>query len=266
MPTIAVEPPAEEDETLIRIRETLFAALGDCIATNLDLAGLLRNHEGDKEWTSRAYFASLCLAILDVSLGRTYLPDILALPGVSDDAQQDAQQTDLLHAGHPSREQELAWQQSYVRTVNLGSHLGGGSQDGSRSSTDRHDEQHISLQACPASHAKLLMALLNVARNTQRLARTDDERAIDDVQHDRPTDESAMLLPALKRCLLGDVVPPAVDGHSSQGPPALSPTAEGCVRETGNMINRLALAIFEIPSFRQRQAEVFQVLRAITSV
>ncbi len=84
-----------------------------CIATNPDLARLLQTqYDDEKEWASRCYFASLCMAILDVSLMRIHLEEVLALPilRVEADGQYGAHQLDTLHAGAPNREQELAWQ------------------------------------------------------------------------------------------------------------------------------------------------------------
>ncbi len=73
----------------------------------------------------------------------------------------------------------------------------------------------MTLAQCPITHTRLLMALLTVARTTQRLARSDDQRAIDDAQQDRTTDEDALLLAALKRTLLGDMAV-RVSGESTQ--------------------------------------------------
>ncbi|EPQ26963.1 uncharacterized protein PFL1_05598 [Pseudozyma flocculosa PF-1] len=77
------QPCSQTIETLSLIRETLFSALGDCFALYPSLREIVSRSLPDatqgqqqahlNEWSSRACFACLCLAILEVALTRLSL-------------------------------------------------------------------------------------------------------------------------------------------------------------------------------------------------
>jgi hypothetical protein len=200
-PTIAVQPPEEESTTLMLIRETLFAALGDCLATNKDLLSLIQG--GDKSWSSRCYFASLCLAILDVCLFRVCLP---ALPDVNH-----------ILTGNQRRD-SFPWNEAFVKTV----HVSSSSQD-----------NKVSLENCPQPLTKLLYSVLRIGMFVQSLSEADDQKAIQDASQGQPTLEESLYIYRLKRKLLGDVVTTQVLPSDEKG--------EEYVKEANVMINRLAL-------------------------
>ncbi|PWN92949.1 hypothetical protein FA10DRAFT_263677 [Acaromyces ingoldii] len=200
--------PPDED-TLSLIRETLFAALGDSIATNPSLRDVMRR---GPTWASRAYYASLCLAILDVALTRV-----------------------ATHAAEVE-----------VRTVQLNDHA----------------VEPIRRSSCPANLVSLLVQLGHVAERCQSLREADDERAIKDAERGQETPEGARLVDELTQRLLGDVG----ERRRSEDIERREADLQRQVGETAIMINRLAMAMFEIPSFRERQADAFRVLGAITAL
>ena len=173
LPTIAVEPPPEETTTLMLIRETLFAALGDCLATNQDLLSLLQR--GDKSWSSRCYFASLCLSVLDVCLLRVHLPTLPDMDRIS---------TGIRRSSFP-------WGQAYVKTVHVADGPG-----------------KVTLENCPSNLSKLLYTLFRIAMFVQSLGEADDKRAMEDASNDIATRDDDLYIPQLKRKLLGDVAHP----------------------------------------------------------
>jgi hypothetical protein len=226
------------------IRETLFAALGDCLATNQDLLRLIGRGQDNKAWSSRCFFASLCLSILDVCLFRIQLP---------------ASANDNDHLNFAIIKKTFPWQDAFVRTVH-----------------DSRGSNKISLANCPGELSKLLMVLFQIGMFVQSLSEADDMKAMKDAAEDRVTNEEDLYIRRLKRKLLGDVA--AQLSRTEQ-------SGEDHVKDAAVMINRLALcesslrdrkawythqsaltAMFEIPSFRQRQTEAFSILGAVTSV
>lgn len=172
LPTIAVEPPEGETSALMLIRETLFAALGDCLATNQDLLCLIGRGQDNKSWSSRCFFASLCLSILDVCLFRIQLPP-------SDDAK---------HLNFAIAKKTFPWQDAFVRTVH-----------------DSMGNNKISLTNCPGDLSKLLMVLFQIGMFVQSLSEADDMKAMQDAAEDRVSNEDDLYIWRLKRKLLGDV-------------------------------------------------------------
>jgi hypothetical protein len=184
------------------IRETLFAALGDCLVTNRDLLHLVRKGEDSKSWSSRCFFASLCLSILDVCLSRVHLP-----PSSS---------TDSNHLNFGIVKKTFPWREAYVRTVH-----------------DSEGNDRVSLDTCPGELTKLLMVLLQIGMYTQSLSEADDFKAMQDAADDRTTKEAELYIWRLKRRLLGDV--------AEQSSPADQPGDDHHVKDAAVMINRLAL-------------------------
>ena len=199
IPTIAVDAPVEDDSTLVMIRETLFAALGDCLATNKDLLSLLRMN--DKSWSARCYFASLCLAILDVCLLRACLPTLPDLHRIT--------------AGISKRD-SFPWHLAYVRTVHM------------RKGTDR-----VNLTNCPLELSKLLHAVFRIAMFVQALQEADTRKAIEDAGNDVKTREEDLYIHRLSKRLLGHAFSRSSEVEGDR--------AEGHVLEAYMMINRLAL-------------------------
>jgi len=183
------------------IRETLFAALGDSLATNQDLLSLLQR-KGDKSWSSRCYFASLSLAILDVCLFRVHLP---TLP-------------DINHISTGLRRHSFPWNEAFVKTV----HFGNG--DG--------EKDRVTLENCPMELSKLLSSLFRIAMLVQALGESDDRKAIQDAGEGRETNEEELYIYRLKRKLLGDVA------TKFQQPTF---RGEEHIQEASVMVNRLAL-------------------------
>lgn len=171
LPTFAIDAPEEETTTLMLIRETLFAALGDSLATNQDLLSLLER-SGDKAWSSRCFFASLSLAILDVCLFRVVLP---TLP-------------DMIHISAGIRKSTFPWNEAYVKTVHYST-----------------GQDKVSLENCPMELTKLLSSVFRIGMFVQSLSESDDKRAIEDAGEGKETSEKELYIYRLKRKLLGDV-------------------------------------------------------------
>ncbi|KAE8260872.1 hypothetical protein A4X13_0g62 [Tilletia indica] len=218
-----------DDPNLNLIRETLLSALADVLATTPTIRTLLSRNRG--EWTSHAYFACLCLAILDVAL----------------------------HRVTPS---------GGVRCVQTGKGPG----------------KIIGMADCPLQLRRLLWALSNIGAMCQRLAEDDDLAAMRLAEQSDSTPSAAAAanngtdsqttnrIERLRYRLENGVDRDSSTSSSSNRPSNSRTPGAGTVRlqtnvtEVSNNINRLALAFFKIPTFRERQREAFKVLQAVDSL
>ncbi|GAA5830303.1 hypothetical protein JCM11251_001299 [Rhodosporidiobolus azoricus] len=191
--------PIEQQENLQIIRETLYSALADAI---VETPSILAQFSRGPEWASKAFFASTCLAILEVALSRM--------------------------------------DRRGVRVVDTG----------------RGAPKVIGAGETPLYLRPFLSKLVEVSQAVQMMAAEDDERAV------KEASEGAEQLtpPRLDRLKerLAQGVGAAATLESSRS------STDGMVAQLANAINGLALAMTSLPAFRERQAEAFKILAAVT--
>ncbi|QRV89326.1 hypothetical protein RhiJN_17344 [Ceratobasidium sp. AG-Ba] len=205
------------DPSIVIIRETLYAGLGDALAEAPKLRDLL------VEDPPRAYFASVSLAILNVSL------------------------TSITPRGS-------------VRAV-----LG----------------QELTLEDCPAPLRPLMMELASIGEAAKELSEEDDRRAMHLAE--RGLDIPEPRIDRLKRTLRTGVAEqrleeravrrntrrergrsPAPGSRSDEDSDEGRRSPSSSTVRFANRINELALRMTALPAFRERQQEVFAILKGVS--
>lgn len=115
----------------------------------------------------------------------------------------------------------------------------------------------LKVEDCPPHLRPLAAQLFLIASCTHALAQEDLEAAVENASHD-----GQVVLPKIDRLKTdlqhGTNWEAALAKDDIENNPASSPL--GTVRATANRINALALGISQIPSFREREEALFEVL------
>ncbi|KAF8123457.1 hypothetical protein EV363DRAFT_1435892 [Boletus edulis] len=189
-----------DSPALERIRQILYAALGDVLEGNTKLGRLLKCDP------SRAYFASVSLAILEVGT-RAVQPD--------------------------------------------------GSIDGGAG-------MQITVKECPEALRPLMVELADIGKQVKKMRREDTDAAIEAAQ--RGEEPDVPRLDQLTRMLqegVGCDRGPSAHHHNGDGGHVRRTSVQGRTVAFSNRINSLALKIYKIKTFRERQSEVFEILSAV---
>ncbi|KAK0533454.1 hypothetical protein OC834_002240 [Tilletia horrida] len=214
-----------DDPNLNLIRETLLSALADVLATTPTIRALLAR---GSDWASHAYFACLCLAILDVALHR-----ITPSGGVRC-VQLGAGPSKIIGMGDcPHQLRRLLWALS-----NIGAKCQRLAEDDDLAAVRLVEEQDQA--GGPVSAAAATRSATLQTNRIERL-RYRLENGVD-------RDTSSAVSPPTRE------------------PGAGSVRLQTNVTEVSNNINQLALAFFKIPTFRERQREAFKVLQAVETL
>ncbi|GAA6009063.1 hypothetical protein JCM10207_004081 [Rhodosporidiobolus poonsookiae] len=192
--------PIQQQEHLGLIRETLYSALADAL---VETPAILEQLQRGPEWAAKAFFASTCLAILEVALTRL--------------------------------------DEHGVRAVNMG----------------RGSPKVIGAGETPAYLRPFLGKLFEVSQAVRQLAEQDDARAIQEASEG----VDPLTPPRLDR--LKERIARGV-GVEHDPPVRSSESADREVAQLANAVNGLALGMTTLPAFRERQAEAFKVLAAVT--
>ncbi|CAD6898146.1 unnamed protein product [Tilletia controversa] len=240
LPNISLTPPQPpppsltDDPNLNLIRETLLSALADVLATTPTIRHLLLRN--NPEWKAHAYFACLCLAILDVALHR-----VTPSGGVRCVQSGKAQGKIIGMADCPLQLRRLLWALS-----NIGAMCQRLAEDDDLAAIKRaergddDDDDH---------HQSSSLDLTSPTMQTNRIERL-RYRLENGVDRDSSSSSSS---------------------SANNRPPTREPGAgtlrlQTNVTEVSNNINQLALAFFKIPTFRERQREAFKVLAAVETL
>ncbi|GAA6012410.1 hypothetical protein JCM11491_004324 [Sporobolomyces phaffii] len=197
---------AQQDENLNVIRETLYSAFADAI---VDTPSILEQLSRGPAFTAQAFFASTCLAILEVALTR------LGRDG--------------------------------VRVVEMG----------------RGAPTIIGISETPEHLRPFLAKLVELSQAVQAIAQQDDVTAM----REAATDAASSTPPRIGR--LRDRLAKGVSIEAAgreEGTGTNDSPAEQELRQLGNAINEMALGMTALPAFRERQAEAFKVLIAVTAL
>ncbi|KAG6370819.1 hypothetical protein JVT61DRAFT_11030 [Boletus reticuloceps] len=189
-----------DSPALERIRQILYAALGDVLEGNTTLGRLLKCDP------SRAYFASVSLAILEVGT-RAVQPD--------------------------------------------------GSIDGGAG-------MQITPEECPEALRPLMVELADIGKQVKKIRREDTDAAIEAAQ--RGEEPDVPRLEQLARMLqegVGCDRGPSANHRNGDGEHVRRTSVQGRTVAFSNRINSLALKIYKIKTFRERQSEVFEILSAV---
>ncbi|GAA5885431.1 hypothetical protein JCM6882_009618 [Rhodosporidiobolus microsporus] len=193
--------PIEQQENLRIIRETLYSALADAI---VETPSILEQLSRGPEWASKAFFASTCLAILEVALSRM--------------------------------------DRRGVRVVDTG----------------RSAPKFIGAGETPLYLRPFLSKLVEVSQSVQAMAVEDDERAVKEATEG----VEQLTVPRLDR--LKERLAQGVGADSTLESSRSS--TDGMVAQLANAVNGLALAMTSLPAFRERQADAFKILAAVTQM
>lgn len=194
----------QDHPALAIIRETLYASLTDILYTTPTIFQILQSETSTDGELSRAYFAALCLAILEVSIALV----------------------------SPAERQ--------VRVVRLG----------------KGYPTFLRMEDCPPHLQPLAAQLFSIASSTQALEQEDLETGIQVVSAGNTPRQTK--IDRLKMELQHGTNWEANPGMEDVGVRATSP--RGTVRVAANRINGMALGVSQIPSFREREEALFEVL------
>ncbi|KAH9473848.1 hypothetical protein Pst134EA_000910 [Puccinia striiformis f. sp. tritici] len=115
----------------------------------------------------------------------------------------------------------------------------------------------LKVEDCPPHLQPLAAQLFLIASSTQALARDDDESAVESVSHGERTHPT-------KIDRLKNDLEHGTNWEAGQNPDESrnnrAPSPMGTVRVAANRINTLALGISQIPSFREREEALFEIL------
>ncbi|KAH9467098.1 hypothetical protein MJO28_000322 [Puccinia striiformis f. sp. tritici] len=115
----------------------------------------------------------------------------------------------------------------------------------------------LKVEDCPPHLQPLAAQLFLIASSTQALARDDDESAVESVSHGERTHPTKIdrLKNDLEHGTNWEAGQNPDESHNNRAPSPM-----GTVRVAANRINTLALGISQIPSFREREEALFEIL------
>ncbi|KAL9938773.1 hypothetical protein V8E36_002492 [Tilletia maclaganii] len=213
-----------DDPNLNLIRETLLSALADVLATSPSIRTLLTRGQ---DWASHAYFACLCLAILDVALHRATPSGGVKCVQLGPGPPKIIGMSDC-----PLQLRRLLWALSNI---------------GAKCQRLAEDDD---------------LAAVRLAEQQQ----PEDERQEQQQQLASQTNRIERLRYRLENGVDRDVSASATAAISAREAGASTLRMQTTVTEVSNNINQLALAFFKIPTFRERQREAFKVLQAVETL
>jgi len=229
------------------IRETLYASLGEVFATHPYLRRLLLRD------ASRAYFASVGLAILDVSMTRTSFDPVLDQPPPA-------------ASGH-----------DHVRTLSNSSEYSAMAESNLALSS-MHEEPSVmgvlgaklALRQCPPELRPFMRELCDIGRAVREMEDEDSQRAVEILQ-DGGVELPEPTLDRVRRMLERGVAAEGRrrrdsdddDDMSSMDSDSTSHSIEGRAITLTNRISGLSLSMTKLRAFKERQSEVFKVLASV---
>ncbi|KAK0547661.1 hypothetical protein OC845_003990 [Tilletia horrida] len=243
-----------DDPNLQLIRETLLSALADVLATTPSIRLLLSR---GSEWASHAYFACLCLAILEVALHR-----VTPSGGVKC-VQLGSGPPKIIGMGDcPLQLRKLLWALS-----NIGAKVQLLAQDDDLAAMRLAEG---SFDETPAQEQQQGPAAAGAEGRRNGPLRGGAPPHHQQQQHrpsssvDNTTNRIDRLRYRLENGVDRDIAAPVNTPARTPGSGSLR--LQTNVTEVSNNINQLALALFKIPTFRERQREAFKVLQSIETL
>ncbi|KLO15282.1 hypothetical protein SCHPADRAFT_996001 [Schizopora paradoxa] len=237
------------------IRETLYASLGEVFATHPYLRRLLQRDP------PRAYFASVGLAILDVSTSRTSI-DPIAESGTLDPP------TSASHHHVRTLSSSSEYSLHSERALAHASML-----DGGEPSVTGILGAKLTLRQTPPELRPFMRELCDIGRAVREMEEEDSARAVEIFQ-DGGTELPEPTMERVKRMLERGIAAEGVrvqDGDLEDdlvgmaGADSDRRSIEGRAITLANRINGLSLSMTKLRAFKERQSEVFKVLASVRS-
>lgn len=218
-------PEREGNEAILTIRETLYAALGDVLSAHARVLRPLMARD-----PPRAYFGSVALAVLDVAVGgMVWSASVGEGESVSEGEGRRSMERRSMD-GEKEGEREGRMRAIGVRTP-------------------LPHTPPLTLEACPPALQPFMRELCGVAEEWRE---RDDREAVSTANSSNPNSNS-------NQTTLERVVDLLIQGAYSGG--RTSP--EGRTLAFANRVSALALGVTRLAAFRERQDEVFGILRAV---